>query len=60
MRAISGKVEETSREGLIFAFPSIFDYGPLIIMPLNHKKISWFNIGSLDMECLFIGYSVAF
>lgn len=60
MRVIFGKVEEISREGLIFVFFFIFDYGLLIIMFLNYKKISWFNIGFLDMECLFIGYSVVF
>lgn len=51
--------QEIGIEGLVFVLPSILDYGPVTVVSLNHKKTSVFNIGSLDMECLFIGYSVA-
>lgn len=60
MCAIAGEGEETDIEGLIFVPLSILDYGPLPIMSLNYMKIIWLNSSSLDMECLFIGYSVAF
>lgn len=54
MCAISGEAEEIGVEGLIIVLLPALDYGPVTIMSLNHKKISWFNIGFQDIECLFI------
>jgi hypothetical protein len=34
---------------LTFVLPSLLDYGPVTIISLSHKKISWLNIGSLDI-----------
>lgn len=57
MCAISREVEETGFEDS-YVLPSILGCGPVMIMSLNCKKISWFNIGFLDMGCLFTGRSV--
>lgn len=54
MCAISREVEEIGIEGLIIVLLPVLDYGPVTIMSLNHKKISWFNIGSQGIECFLL------